>query len=244
MVGRGVLVIIVLAFLWLLTSIVIIPAGRVGVITQFGRVTGREMSPGFNVKAPWPIHSVHLFSTQIQKEQTDAEAASTDLQNVTTTVAVNYHLERTKLSEIYQNIGNDYKNRVIDPAIQETVKATVSKFNAAELISNRQAVKDSVDKSLAERVRPYGVIVDAVSIVNFNFSPEFNRAIESKQVAQQQAEQAQYNLQKAQLDAQAQESQKASLTDQILTQQAINKWDGKMPQYVGTGSIFSIPINK
>ena len=228
----------------LATSIVIIPAGNVGVITQFGKVTGREMIPGFNIKAPWPIQRVDVFSTQIQKDQVDAEAASTDLQNVTTTVAVNYHLDRAKVSDIYQNIGDDYKSRVIDPAIQETVKATVSKFNAAELISHRQQVKEEVDLSLAGRVLPYGVIIDAVSIVNFNFSAEFNRAIESKQVAQQQAEQAQYNLEKAQLDAQAQESVKASLTDQILEQQAIAKWDGKMPQYVGSGSVFNIPLTK
>lgn len=236
---------IVLALiLWGLTGIVIVPAGNVGVVTQFGKVTGREMGPGFNLKAPFPIQRSDVFSTQIQKEQTDAEAASTDLQNVTTTVAVNYHLDRNKVSDIYQNIGDDYKVRVIDPAIQETVKSTVAKFNAAELISNRQSVKDSVDSTLADRIKPYGIVIDAVSIVNFNFSGDFNKAIEEKQVAQQQAEQAQYNLQKAQLDAQAQESQKASLTDQILEQQAIAKWNGVMPQYVGSGSVFNIPLTK
>jgi regulator of protease activity HflC (stomatin/prohibitin superfamily) len=236
--------VVIIAAIWLISGIVIVPAGNVGVITQFSKVTGREMSPGFNFKAPWPIQRADIFTTQIQKEQTDAEAASTDLQNVTATVAVNYHLDRGKVSDIYQNIGDDYKGRIIDPAIQETVKATISKYNASELISNRQSVKDAVDSTLAARVQQYGIIIDAVSIVNFNFSAEFNKAIEQKQVAQQQAEQAQYNLQKAQLDAQAQESVKASLTDQILEQQAIAKWDGHMPQYVGSGSVFNIPLTK
>lgn len=239
---RGVLALFVL--LWLTTIFVVVPAGNVGVVTQFGKVTGREMNPGLSFKAPWPIQSTDVFSTQIQKEQTDASAASTDLQDVTATVAVNYHLDNSKVSTIYQNIGDDYKGRIIDPAIQEVVKANVSKFNASELISNRQAVKDLIDKGLIDRVVPYGIVVDAVSIVNFNFSVQFNTAIEAKQVAQQQAQQAQFNLQKAQLDAQAQQSQKESLTAEILQKMAIEKWDGKMPQYVGAGSIFNIPLTK
>lgn len=235
---------VAVAFLIILTgSFISVGAGETGVVTQFGKVTGRELQPGLSIVTPF-VQDVWIADTRIQKEQTDAEAASTDLQTVKATVAVNYHLDHGKVSSIYQNIGENYKDRVIDPAIQESIKATVSKFNAADLISNRQAVKDSADKVLADRLAPYGIIVDAVSIVNFDFSDDFNKAIEQKQVAQQQAEQAQYHLEQAQKDAQAQEAQKESLTPEILEQQAINKWDGKMPQYVGSGSVFNIPLTK
>ena len=237
-------VILVALLLWLLSGITSVQAGNVGVVTQFGKVTGRELQPGLNVKAPWPFQDVAVFSTQIQKDQTDASASSTDLQQVTTTVAVNYHVDRTQVSTIYQNIGVDYKERIIDPAIQESVKASTAKYNAADLITNRASVKDSVDKLLSDRVKPYGITVDAVSIVNFNFSAEFNAAIESKQVAQQKAEQAQYGLEQAQKDAQAQEAQKESLSDALLQKMAIEKWDGHMPQYVGSGSVFNIPLTK
>lgn len=241
-IAKGVAGLIV--FLWLTSSFVIVSAGSVGIVTQFGKITGREMTPGFNLKAPWPINGVEVFSTQIQKEEADASASSSDLQQVTAKVAVNYHLEQGQVSSIYQNIGIEYKGRIIDPAIQESAKSATAKYNAADLITNRQSVKDLIDSTLVARLKPYGIIVDAVSITNFDFSEQFNQAIEAKQVAQQKAEQAQYSLEQAQKDAQAQEAQKVSLTPEILQKMAIEKWNGVMPQYMGSGTVFNVPLTK
>lgn len=236
--------VIVVAF-WLLTStFVIVQAGEVGVVAQFGKVTGREMHPGMNLKAPWPLQSVWTADTRIQKEQTDAASASADLQEVKSTVALNYHLEPGKVGQIFQTIGTEYKSRVVDPAIQESFKASTAKFTAAELITKRPEVKDAARKILEERLHPQGIIVDDLSIVNFDFSDEFNKAIEAKQVAQQQAERAQYNLDQAAKDAQAQALQKTSLSQELLTKMMIEKWDGKLPTYMGTNNVFGLPINK
>lgn len=231
-------------FLWLLTSIVVVGTGKVGVVTSFGKVTGREMGEGINLKAPYPINRVWVADVKVQKEQVDSAAASADLQEIHSTLAVNYHLERGQVSEIYQTIGNKYKDRIIDPAIQEAFKAVTARYTAAELLTKRSEVKDVVRKSLEERLHTRGIIVDDISIVNFDFSAEFNRAIEQKQVAQQEAERAKFNLERAKLDAQAQESQKVSLTQEILTKQFIEKWDGHLPTYMGTNNIMGIPLNK
>lgn len=230
------------------SSVHSVQAGRVGVVTQFGKVTGRQLSAGLNFTAPWPIQDVWIANIQVQRETVDvngaASAGSKDLQQVDTVVVLNYHINDVDAGKIYKNLSPDYKNRVIDPAIQEVMKATISNYNASELLVKRPEVKAAADTAITARLGKYGIIVDDLSIVNFNFSNEFNKAIEQKQVAEQMAQQAQYALDKAKLDAQAQEAQKATLSDQLLQKLAIDKWDGKMPQYVGSGSVFNIPLTK
>lgn len=224
-------------------SFVVVKSGYVGVTTTLGKVTG-EMQPGFNWKIPFVQH-VTQMNVQVQKEQTDAAAASKDLQTVDTVVALNYHLDHSQVSNVYVNLSPDYSNRIIDPAIQETLKAVTATFDAEDLLVSRQEVSKETDIELIQKLQPRGIIVDQVSIINFKFSPEFSQAIEQKQVAQQDAQRAQYTLQKAQLDAQANQVQQAALTDQILEQQAIAKWNGVMPTTVGGSStIFSIPVGK
>jgi len=237
--------VVVLIFLWLITgSVISVGAGQIGVVTQFGRVTGRELNPGLSAKLPWPIQSVEIFDTRVQKEQSEVDAASQDLQEVKSTIALNYHLERDKVSSIFQGVGPEFADRLIAPAVQESFKATTAQYTAADLLAKRPEVKDKARQQLVDRLEKYGIMVDDLSIVNFNFSDEFNKAIEQKQIAQQQAEQAQYHLEQAEKDAQAQEAQKESLTAEILEKMAIDKWDGHMPQYVGSGSVFNIPLTK
>jgi prohibitin 1 len=233
----------VLLAIWFVTSVfVVVGAGQVAVVTQFGRVTGRELSPGLSVKLPWPVQAVTIFDTRVQKEQSEVDAASLDLQEVQSTIALNYHLDRNKISVIYQTVGPEFTDRLIAPAVQEAFKATTAQYSASDLLLKRAEVKGNSRTQLEDRLGKYGIVVDDLSIVNFNFSDDFNKAIETKQVAQQQAEQAQYHLEQAQKDAQAQAAQKDSLTPEILQKMAIDKWDGHMPQYVGSGSVFNIPL--
>ena len=238
---------IILVALWLVLTIpVSVGAGQIGVITQFGRVTGRELQPGLNFKLPWPVQGATLFDTQVQKEQMQVSAASSDLQTVASDVAVNYHLDRTKVSSLFQNVGTDFAARIIDPSIQESFKAITANYNADQLITKRSEVKTKALQQIASAVTPYGVIIDDLNIVDFNFSPDFNKAIEAKQVAQQQAQQAQYQLQQAQLQAQAQQALQSSLTPEILEKMAIEKWNGSLPSTLsnGAGTVFNIPTNK
>lgn len=226
------------------TAITNIGAGEVGIVTRFGAVTGRELNPGVQLKLPWPVEKVVRFDTRIQKDEANASAASVDLQDVTAKLALNYHLNRGQISEIYRTIGTDYNAKILDPALQETFKAVTAQYSAADLIAKRQEVKAASTQQLADRLRPMGIVVDGINIVNFNFSAEFNKAIEQKQIAQQNAERAVFDVQRAQREAEAQNAQKQSLTPELLTKQAIERWDGKMPNSVGGNSIFGIPLTK
>ena len=217
-------------------------AGKVGVITRFGAVN-KVVNPGLVIKIPF-VESVMVMETRTQKEQTQAAAASKDLQEVKSTIALNYHLRGEKAVEVFQNIGNEYKVRVIDPAIQEAFKATTAKFTAEELITKREAVKILAFDHLKARLNKLNIIVDDFNIVNFDFSPEFNQAIEQKQVAQQNLEkvklEAQQALQQAQGQANAQKVLKdsRSLSSEYLEFLALQKWNGVLPTVTGNGVPF------
>jgi regulator of protease activity HflC (stomatin/prohibitin superfamily) len=151
-------------------------------------------------------------------------------------------LEAGQVSNIHKSVGADYKSKLIDPAIQEAFKASVAKYDVTQLITDRPAAKADALKLLQQRLEPHGIYMQDLSIVDFKFSEEFTKAIEAKQVAAQEAERAQYNLDRAKLDAQAQEAQKESLSPLLLQKQAIEKWDGKLPNYLGSGTVFNIPL--
>lgn len=226
----------------LLTAVRTIGTGQVGVVTQYGKVTGRELDEGLSVVAPFGVNSVATYDIKVQKEVADTQAATKDLQDVTAEVVLNYHLNRGEVSKIHQTVGVLYKDKVISPALSETFKSASAKYNASELITERAILKKDVYDQLRDRLGKYGIVVDDVSITNFKFSDSFAKAIEDKQVAQQNAERAKFNLEAAQTDAQAQAAQAQTLSDNYLRKLAIDKWDGKMPQTVaGDGAVFSIP---
>jgi prohibitin 1 len=237
----AVLTVVVLVAVLIVAAMTIsmIGTGKVGVVTQFGQVTGREMNEGLNFKAPW--QQVTVYDVRVQKEESHAQAATNDLQDISSVLAVNYHIDRGRISDIHRNLGPDFKDRVISPAVQEVFKSASAKFTAAQLITNRAEVKNDTVAGLKSRLEKRGIIVDDLSIVDFQFSPDFAKAIEQKQVAQQNAERAQFTLQQAQKDAEAQAAQRASLTPEILQKMAIEKWDGKLPTYLGQNSVFGIP---
>ncbi len=239
MIPLGVLVLILVG---LMSAIRTIDTGKVGVVAQYGHVTGRELGEGLSLVLPYGINDVAIYDVKVQKEVADTQAATKDLQDVTAEVVLNYHLNRGEVSKVHQTVGELYKDKVVSPALSETFKGASAKYNAAELITERASLKKDVYDQLRERLGKYGVIVDDVSITNFKFSDSFAKAIEDKQVAQQNAERAKFNLEAAQTDAQAQAAQAQTLSDNYLRKLAIDKWDGKMPSTVaGDGTVFSIP---
>jgi len=226
----------------LFDSFTTIQSGYVGVVQTLGKVSG-EFQPGFHWKLPL-LQAVTPMNVQVQKDQTAETAATNDLQDVTSTVALNYHLDHSQVDNVFVNLSPEYADRIISPALSEAVKNVTAKYTAAELLTRRPEVTDGIEKIMINKLQPRGILVDQFSIVDFKFSDQFTQAIEGKQAAQQDAEKAQFTLQQAQLNAQANQAQQAALTDQILEQQAIAKWDGHLPQFVGQGSIFNIPLNK
>jgi regulator of protease activity HflC (stomatin/prohibitin superfamily) len=230
-------------------SVYIIPAGSVGVITQWGAVN-RVVTPGIGIK--WPIaESVQRMDVRTQKDQVDAAAASKDLQKVTSTIAINYHLDGRYAVDVFQNVGLEYQDILIAPAIQNIFKATTAQYTAEELITKREEVRLKAEVALTSQLGIYHVVVENFNIVNFDFSPEFNAAIEAKQVAQQQVETARQKLAQAEVDAQTAIAQAkgqadaqaalreaGALTPEYLKYLALTKWDGHLPSVVGGAAPF------
>lgn len=236
---------VVMALLFLMFCFRVVSVGQVGIITRFGRVT-REVQGGIVIKAPWPIEHISKMNIKTLKEQQNAAAASKDLQTVSTTVALNYHLTPKDAKTVYMDVGTNYADIVIDPIIQESVKSVTAEYNAEDLIGKRAEVEATLTNRLVSKLTDRGITIDNVSLTNFQFSSAFDQAIEQKQAAQQLAQKAQYDLQRAQQEAKAQDVQAKTLTPEYLQLQAIQKWDGKMPQAIsGTNSnIFGIQLQQ
>lgn len=244
--GVAVITVAGVVLLFFILCFRVVGVGQVGIITRFGNVD-REVSSGVVIKMPFPVEHLTKMNIKQQKEQQDTSAATNDLQSVTTTIAVNYHLTPKTARDVYQNVGTNYNDVVIDPIIQEAVKSITAKYNAEELISKRSAVELALNDKLVSKLTDRGFSVDNVSIVNFKFSEAFDNSIEQKQVAQQNAQKAAYDLQTAQQKAAAQDVQAKTLTPEYLQLQAIEKWNGVLPSTYsgnGTGTLFNIPVNK
>lgn len=246
---------LVISGLW--ASYYSVPAGYRGVLLQFGAVHG-VLDEGPHFVTPF-VQDVQLIEVRTQKDITDAAASSHDLQTVQAKITTNFHLEPRSVGDLYRRVGPDYDGRIIDPAVQETVKAVCASYTAEELIRDRFKVKAEIDEALVARLEAYDIKLEAggVSITNFDFSADFNKAIEAKQVAQQSAEQQKYVLQKAELEAQtaitaakgtAESSRitaqalNASGGSKVLAQAWIQKWDGHLPQ-VASNSSFMLTLS-
>jgi prohibitin 2 len=184
-----------------------VDAGNRGVLVQFGNVaTDSSLDEGIHFVIPFRDNVVQL-EVRTQKIVESATSASKDLQDVSTQVALNYHVNPDRAQVLYQQLGPDYANRVIVPAIQESVKQVTARFNAEELITKRETVKNQIEEQITARLGGYNIVVDALSITEFQFSPQFTAAVEAKVEAQQRALQAQNELRRIQIEAQQNEAQ-------------------------------------
>jgi prohibitin 2 len=187
-------------------SVKIVDAGYRGVLLTFGAVdTTRSLEEGIHFVVPVRDNVVQM-EVRTNKITEDAASASKDLQDVRTQVALNYHINPNNVQFVYKEIGLDYVNRVIVPAIQESVKQVTARFNAEELITKRETVKDQIQDQIRARLAPYNIIMDGISITEFQFSPEFVKAVEAKVAAQQRALQAQNELRRIEIEAQQAEA--------------------------------------
>ena len=198
-------VIVAVGILFIGSFFTIIGPGDRGVLMNFGAVSGRILDPGFHFLIPVQ-QSVAKISVQVQKTQSSQSAASKDLQIVTTGVAVNYNLVPDRVNRIYRDIGGleSVDQKIIAPAIANAVKAVTAHYNADELLANRDKVREEIANQIRDSISNYDVKIDGVNITDFNFSAQYNHAIEEKQVAQQQALKANYQLQQVQISAQQQ----------------------------------------
>lgn len=247
----------VLLLIVLVNSFTIVPAGNTGVVLTLGKVSSTSYSEGFHLRIPF-IQQVEHMSNKIQVYSTPASAVSKDLQTVSSNIAVNYKLVSDKTADMYRTVGVDYQTVLIAPVVQECMKSATAKYTAEQMITDRASVGDEVKAALDEKLNSYGIYIEKFNIVNFDFSAEFNSAIEAKQVAEQnllkteteqkqaitiaeaEAEkkviQAEANanaiLAEAEAQAEANRLLEESLSDKVIAYEQISKWDGVMPKVV------------
>lgn len=226
--------------------------GERGVLTTWGKVVPGVVLPGAHFKIPF-VQSATKFDVRVQKYENTEAAASKDLQDVHTNVAVNLHLDANRVDKLYQTVGNiaEVEAKLLRPIVSNSLKAVIAKYNAEDLVEHRDDVRMGVGAAIRQEMMSYPVEIDAVNLTNFQFSGDYATAIEAKQVAQQKALQAKYDLQKAQTDAQQQvvqaqaraqatlinakadaqalEMKRKAVTPELIMLNAVNKWDGKMP---------------
>ncbi|MGV8059230.1 MAG: prohibitin family protein [Smithellaceae bacterium] len=229
-------------------------AGQRGIVLNFGAVQKQVLEEGLHLRIP-VMQQIALMDVRVQKAETDAAAASADLQDVTSRVALNYHIVPDQANIVYQKIGVQFKERIIDPAILEVVKAVTAKYTAEELITKRPAVSEAMRRNLMDRLIVNNIAVDAFSIVTFSFSKVFTEAIESKQTAEQLALKAKRDLERikieaeqkitaARAEAESLRLQRANISTDLIelrkieaNMKAIEKWNGILPQVTGGGAI-------
>lgn len=248
---------VLIALVTLLTSVKSIDTGKIGVVTSYGDVTGRELDEGLSFVAPWGVNSVTTYDVKTQKVEAQSQAASKDLQDVTSTIVLTYNLNRGKVSEVHREVGKTFQAVEIDPQVQEAFKAVSAKYTASELITSRAEVKAEVVKNLKERVEKNGRYnIQDVAITSFTFSQAFNAAIESVQIANQNIAKARQELETTKVEAEksvaaataaaeSQRLQQQTLTPELLQKQWIEKWNGTLPTTVtGDSTILSLPAKQ
>lgn len=221
-------------------------AGHTGVVVTFGKVSSSVLGEGLHLKIPF-IQQVVQIDNRVQKAEVDCSSASKDLQTVTSTIALNYKVRNSTSADIYQNVGPDFESIIVSPAIQECVKAVTAKYTAEQLITERQSIGDQMKDLLGEKINSYGIDIEIFNIITFEFTDEYNAAIEAKQTAQQNALKAEQDLQrikveaeqtvaKAQAEAEAYRLKSEQITPQMIAMEYIDKWDGKLPAVAGGDS--------
>ena len=249
----------VVAFL-ILNPFVIVGPGERGVLLNFGAVQDKVLGEGFHLRIPI-MQTVVPMDVRIQKEQSETDASSKDLQDTHSVVALNHHIEPDHANAVYQTLGKDYVSRVVDPTVQEVVKAVTARYTAVELITQRDEVRSEIRDILRKRLAQYHIYVDDFAIVNFRFSPQFTQAIEAKQTAEQLALKAGRDLERIKVEAEQKltqaraEAESLRLQKEVITPEliqlrqieaqikAIDKWNGVMPQVTGSAMPF-INLNR
>lgn len=223
-----------------------VPTGFVGIKTRFGQVQDDVIQEGLNTKVPY-IEQIIKIDCRTKKIETTSESSTKDMQTVATTVAVNYNVNKETANQLYKNVGTDYEDIIINPAILESIKSAMAQYTAEELITKRAEVSNKIQETLIEKIKGRGFNVTEFNLTNVDFSAEYDKAIEAKAVKQQEVVTAQAELEKqkiqnekeiaiAEKDARVMELQNEQITDKTLQlkaleiqQKLVEKWDGKFP---------------
>ncbi len=261
----GMIILFLILFIFLWGSFVIIPAGHRGVVLWWGSVEKRVMGEGLNFKVPIAERVIKVDVRVQPHPFKEIDAASKEYQMVKLTGMMNFHIDPAYVNVLYQKVGLDFANKVIDPAFNDFVKEVVPNYPITEILPKREEIRKRAMTKLGENLARYHIIVDDIYIANIRFSPEYEKAIEAKQVAQQQVETQRQILAQREIEAQqkvvtakgeaeailvvaqgqakANEMLSRSISPILVEYKGIEKWNGILPQFTG-GAIPFIDIGK
>lgn len=252
-------VILVIALIIFFASTTIVPTGHIGVVTLYSKVQDQYLDAGFHFIKPF-VEEVHDVDIRTQKYSNTVEGSAKDLQIVNLTMSINYQIKPEKVSELYAKVGANYTDTILNPALQSSLKASIAKFTAEEMITKRAEVAKTITDELNAALDQY-FIISAVNLENIGFTDEYNKAIEAKTTNEQkaQAEKAQLEIVKAQneqkisqaeAEAKVRELQSKSVTEKSLEQlrleiqrEWVNKWNGQLPSTMldgDSGMLFNV----
>jgi regulator of protease activity HflC (stomatin/prohibitin superfamily) len=233
-----------------LESCVIVPAGHIGIQVTFGTVNQETMGEGLHFVNP--LSSIQNLDVRLVSAKLVGSAAGTkDLQQVHTDIVVNYRISGDKAAHIYKEFGLDLQDKVVMPFVNESFKAITAHYTSEELITKRDEVSAGIKQELSDKLGKYNIIVSDISLVNFGFSAEYQKAIEAKVIATQsklQAEQdlarieveAKQTIAKAEGRAKAIQIETAAINAQggasYVQLKAIEKWNGALPSTIAGGA--------
>lgn len=243
--GIIVSIILVIGLIIFFASTTIVPTGHIGVVTLYSKVQDRYLDAGFHFVRPF-VEDVHDVDIRTQKYQGTVEGSAKDLQIVNITMSINYQIRAEKASKLYAEVGANYNDVVLNPALQSSLKAAIAKFTAEEMVTKRSEVANAITEELNARLEEY-FLISAVNLENIGFTDEFNRAVEAKTTNQQKAEaekaqleiikvQNEQKINTAQAEAEVRKLQSESVTEKSLEQlrleiqrELIQKWNGQFP---------------
>lgn len=243
----------------LLATFTVISAGHTGVQVTLGEVNPVPLTEGVHLVNPVSI--IRDVDVRLQKaELKGASAGTKDLQVVHTDIVVNFRLDPEKVPHIFKEFGLNVDEKVLGPGINEAFKSVTAHFTSEELVTKRDVVSAEILNHLTAKMAPFNITVSNVSLVNFGFSPEYQKAIEAKVISVQQTAKAQQDLQRIEIEAKSRVAQAEGEAKAIAIQaqaiqsnggqnyvqlQAISKWDGKLPAtMMGGGTVPFVNISK
>ncbi|MCL1971727.1 MAG: prohibitin family protein [Endomicrobia bacterium] len=234
-----------------------VPVGYVGVRINIFSGETKSFAAGTYLKVP-VMHKVVNYDVKTQRQEFKATSASKDLQSVHAIIVVNFRPDYSKVNDIHTNIGSDYLWKVVEPAVQEAAKAAISKLPVEMVVVERENLRAAIEERLSQKLAPYNIIIENVNITNIDFSHEFNRVVEEKQIEEQKVKKAEYQRMQAEeekkrqillaeAEAKKQELLKQSVNKEIIGLKWIEKWDGRLPAYMmgdGQNVIMALPNDK
>jgi len=222
-------IIAVVAAIFVYNGFYSINTGERGVVLRFGKLTG-IVSEGLNMKIPF-VDEVKILSVRDNNMTMKSEVSSSDIQTIAVEVGLVYSLNEKKVDHIYQTYGKNIESTLLRPTLSEKINAVIAEYPIETFVEKRAEISNRINMAFANQVEGSGIIVKSLLIINHDFSDEFNKAIEDKKIAEQGALAAKFTLERMKLEAEAQKIKQQSLSAMVLQEMAINKWDGKLPEY-------------